>query len=362
MSDLRLSGPRNLVAEVRYRDDGKYTMYGVSLRWQIGRNDPELDVSVPPADWDEGRAPYPHVYEVWLNDELRQTVFLHWSSHDWTQSNSHWVDLGEAEPDGPMEVKIRAKVGDEFTPFTNEVHLRTEAGSAQKWAAHESGRTPPPAVQEAGARHGTAHHPRSRAAVAFRDFDSSKICAEARRRSISTDWSEVGPDAARMIESCPWNSGQKYLEYRKFFEEGTLASAGNTAFSGLDLAPGDTLGEWPLTVLDSRAPTHTFSYDYMGYHWGESWSHRWFITRAGWKPSDGLGWKDLDPVPFLVEVHGSPRAEESTSWEFASLPRRSGQAAIVGIWGGNGGPDTYDGGNGGKTGEFFVSVCDVMLR
>jgi hypothetical protein len=31
----------------------------------------------------------------------------------------------------------------------------------------------------------------------------------------------------------------------------------------------------------------------------------------------------------------------------------------VQIWGGHGGPDTPDGGNGGKSGEFFLSVCDV---
>ncbi|MCX4546963.1 hypothetical protein [Streptomyces sp. NBC_01565] len=118
-----------------------------------------------------------------------------------------------------------------------------------------------------------------------------------------------------MLADYPWNDAQKYLEYRKFFEESTLASAGNPAFHGLDLAPGDTLGDWPLTELDTSAPTQTFTYDYMAYHQGE-------------------------PTPFLVEVHGSPREGESTSWEFASLPRRTGRAAIVSIWGGHGGPDT----------------------
>ncbi|MFD7785486.1 transposase family protein [Streptomyces nojiriensis] len=166
----------------------------------------------------------------------------------------------------------------------------------------------------------------------------------------------------RTLADYPWNNAQKYLEYRKFFEDGALASTGNPAFRGLDLAPDATLGDWPLTELDTSAPTQTFTYDYMAYHWGETWSHRWFITRPDWVPADGLSWHDLEPTPFLVEVHGSPKEEESTSWEFASFPRRTGRAAIVGIWGGHGGPDTPHGENGGKTGEFFLSTCDVMLR
>lgn len=32
------------------------------------------------------------------------------------------------------------------------------------------------------------------------------------------------------------------------------------------------------------------------------------------------------------------------------------------IWGGHGGPDTPNGENGGMTGEFFLSVSDVLLR
>lgn len=212
-------------------------------------------------------------------------------------------------------------------------------------------------------RHGTANHPRSRAGAAIRELDPSPICAEARRVNTSTDWHEVVPGADRMLADYPWNDAQKYLEYRKFFEGSTLASAGNPAFRGLDLAPDDTLGDWPVTELDTSSPTQTFTYDYMAYHQGESWSHRWFITRADWIPADGLSWQDLEPIPFLVEVHGAPGEEESTAWEFASFPRsRTGRAAIVDIWGGHGGPDTPNGENGGMTGEFFLSVSDVLLR
>ena len=103
------SAPSDLRAEVRHRADGPHTMRGISLRWQIGANSPEQGTWPPPADWNDGQAPYPHIYEVWINGEARQTVFLYWPAWDWTPSNSHWVDLGE-EPDSEYSVKIRAKV------------------------------------------------------------------------------------------------------------------------------------------------------------------------------------------------------------------------------------------------------------
>ncbi|OKK21837.1 hypothetical protein AMK16_00725 [Streptomyces sp. CB00455] len=335
-------------------------MYGISLRWRIGENGPDQGAWPPPGDWNEGDAPYPHLYEVWLNDELKQTVFLYWPAWNWMQSNSHWVDLGDEEPGEQFSVKIRARVDGQYTPFTNTVTVGAE--SSVQWAAREPRQKGAQGSSREGQRHGTVNHPRSRAAVAIRDEDPSPICAEARRVNTSTVWQEVTPGAARMLADYPWNDAQKYLEYRKFFEDATVPSAGNAAFRGLDLAPDATLGEWPLTELDTSAATQSFSYDYTAYHTNETWSHRWFLTRADWVPGTGLTWQDLEPIPFLVEVQGSHREEESNQWEFASLPRRTGRAAIVHIWGGHGGPDTPDGENGGKTGEFFASTCDVMLR
>ncbi|MEU9800971.1 lytic polysaccharide monooxygenase auxiliary activity family 9 protein [Streptomyces sp. NPDC051000] len=358
MSGSQGTTPSDLRGEVRHRSDGKHTMYGISLRWQIGENAPDQGAWPPPEDWNDGKAPYPHVYEVWINGEVRQTVFLYWPTWDWAPSNTHWVDLGE-EPDGESSVKIRAKVDGQFTPFSNEVTVSLKG--ARRWSAP---RRPEAASKDLAAapRHGTVNHPRSRAAAAIRDEDPSPICVEARRLNTSNVWQEVVPGAERMLADYPWNNTEKYLEYRKFFEDDAVPSAGNPAFRGLDLAPDDTLGEWPLTELDTSVGTQTFSYDYTAYHTNESWSHRWFITRADWEPGNGLSWQDLEPIPFLVEVQGSHREEESSQWEFASFPRRTGRAAIVQIWGGHGGPDTPDGGNGGKTGEFFASTCDVTLR
>lgn len=351
------SAPSDLRADVRHRADGSHTMYGISLRWQIGENSPEQGTWPPPEDWNNGEAPYPHIYEVWINGEARQTVFLYWPAWDWTPSNSHWVDLGE-EPDGEYSVKIRAKVDGEFTPFTNEVTV--SLASARPWSSPQQ---PRQAAKAGGTapRHGTVNHPRSRAAAAIRDEDPAKVCVEARNLNTSTVWQEVVPGADRMLADYPWNDALKYLEYRKFFQGETVASTGNPAFRGLDLAPDSTLGEWPLTELDTSAPSQTFTYDYTAYHTSESWSHRWFITREGWDPTSGLSWENLEATPFLVEVQGSHREDESSKWEFATFPRRTGRAAVVHIWGGHGGPDTPDGGNGGKTGEFFASTCDVVL-
>ncbi|MFD9335820.1 lytic polysaccharide monooxygenase auxiliary activity family 9 protein [Streptomyces sp. NPDC060028] len=358
MSGSQPSAPSDLRADIRHRADGKYTMYGISLRWQIGENGPDQGAWPPPADWNEGKAPYPHLYEVWIDDEPRQTVYLYWPAWNWTQSNTHWVDLGDQEPAGEFQVKIRAKVDGEFTPFTNTVTVTSD--SSRHWAPRELRQTPKGRAE--GRRHGTVDHPRSRAAAAIRDEDASPICAQARRVNTSTVWQEVTPGAARMLADYPWNNAQQYLEFRKFFKDATVPSAGNEAFKGLDLAPDATLGEWPLTELDTSAASQTFAYDYTAYHTNETWSHRWFITRAEWTPGNGLTWQDLEPIPFLVEVQGSHMEEESSSWEFASLPPRTGRAAIVHIWGGHGGPDTPDGDNGGKTGEFFTSTCDVLLR
>lgn len=361
MSGTTSTAPSGLRADIKHRADGGYTMYGVHLRWQIGDNQPDHPTWPPPADWNDGDAPYPHQYEVWINGEARQTVYLYWPAWDWSLANSHWVDLGE-DPAAEYRVKIRARVDGEYTSFTNEETVRLDG--AQPWSAPEP-RTGAPAAKASTAsvapRHGTVDRPRSRAAAVIRDNDPAPICVQARNLNTSTDWQAVLPGADRMLADYPWNYALRYLEYRKFFEGNTVASTGNKEYQGLDLAPNGDRGDWPVTILATDADTHTFGYDYMAYHTGETWSHRWFVTRPGWDPAGGLSWEDVDPTPFLVEVQGTDE-EGSTRWEFATLPFRSGRAAIVQIWGGHGGPDTPDGGNGLKTGEFFLSVCDVEFR
>lgn len=358
-SSANVQAPSGLLADIKHRTDGSHRMFGIHLRWQIGGNRPDHGTWPPPEDWNDGNAPYPHVYEVWINGAARQTVILYWPAWDWSPSNSHWVDLGE-EPDAEYRVKIRAKVDGSFTAFTNEVTVTPD--SAVPWSTAPQKTEGARSGVDASPRHGTVDHPRSRAAAVIRDEDPSPICAKARAENTSTTWQEVVPGKDRMLADYPWNHALHYLEYRKFFQGSTVASTGNPAFAGLDLAPVRTSATGPRPVWTAGAERHTFSYDYMAYHTNETWSHRWFITREGWNPSGGLSWENLEPIPFLVEVQGAPREEDSTHWEFATLPSRSGRAAIVDVWGGHGGPDTTDGGNGGKTGEFFLSVCDVEFH
>jgi hypothetical protein len=227
---------------------------------------------------------------VWINGQPQQTVFLYWPAWDWTLSNSHWVDLGEA-PDAQYRVKIRAMDGDgEFTEFTNEVTVASEG--AEPWSPRTPHSGSGSAEHNGAPRHGTVNHPRSRAAAAIRDNDLSPICAEARLLNTSTTWQEVLPGAERILADYPWNHSLRYLEYRKFFESNTVASTGSPVFRGLDLA-----GDWPVTELQADAGSHTFSYDYTAYHTNETWSHRWFLTRDGWDPADGLAWPGRTSIP-----------------------------------------------------------------
>ena len=87
-SSANVQAPSGLLADIKHRSDGSHRMFGIHLRWQIGGNRPDHGTWPPPEDWNNGDAPYPHVYEVWINGEARQTVFLHWPAWDWSFGNS----------------------------------------------------------------------------------------------------------------------------------------------------------------------------------------------------------------------------------------------------------------------------------
>lgn len=254
-SSANVQAPSGLLADIKHRTDGSHRMFGIHLRWQIGGNRPDHGTWPPPEDWNDGNAPYPHVYEVWINGAARQTVILYWPAWDWSPSNSHWVDLGE-EPDAEYRVKIRAKVDGSFTAFTNEVTVTPD--SAVPWSTAPQKTEGARSGVDASPRHGTVDHPRSRAAAVIRDEDPSPICAKARAENTSTTWQEVVPGKDRMLADYPWNHALHYLEYRKFFQGSTVASTGNPAFAGLDLAPVRTSATGPRPVW-TPAPKGTRS-------------------------------------------------------------------------------------------------------
>ncbi|GAA2277094.1 hypothetical protein GCM10010149_20510 [Nonomuraea roseoviolacea subsp. roseoviolacea] len=345
--------PRDLTARPVHRTDDALTLYGIQLEWTVGHNS---GGSSEPPDWNNGHAPYPHHYEVWLNGgDIKQTVDLYWVTWwgGWNMARTHWVCLG-TETGAEYRVKIRAKLSDgSWSDFTNEAGVRIDGSQHYE----PPGIRPAPQAQAAAAqpapRHGSIDQPPSRAVRAIRDNDPAPICVAARALNTSTTWQEVVPPAPALIADPPWNGS--YLEYRKFFKNTNVASGANPAFAGLDLAADASHGDWPVTPLDGSAAEHTFSYDYMAHHVDGTWTHQWFITRNGWDPEDGLSFDDLEPVPFMVEIHGDTAV---TSYTTEALTRKRGRHAIVDIWGGHGGPDD---GHGSKTGEFFVSVSDVLF-
>jgi hypothetical protein len=340
--------PHTLRATATHRTDGDLVLYGVQLSWTIGAND-GADWP-PPADWNEGAAPYPHCYEIWLNDgRIRQTALLYWPSWapGWQLARTHWVCLGP-HPYREYRVKVRARLPDgSWSGFTEEVTVPVAArpGDSRPYVAPlRRARAEPPSRRDA--RHGNAGSPPGRAVRVMRDEDPAEICERARQLNTSRTWQEVVPPAAALRADPPWNG--HYLEYRKFFRGGDVASAANPAFAGLDL-----VGDWPAAALPSSAGQYTFSFAYTAHHVGATWTHQWFVTRDDWDPTTPLTWDDFEPTPFMTEIHGDPGVSR---YPTEALPPKTGRHVIVDVWGGHGGPVDDD---GHLTGEFFVSCCDV---
>ncbi|MEU1519158.1 lytic polysaccharide monooxygenase auxiliary activity family 9 protein [Streptomyces sp. NPDC005811] len=364
--------PKDLTAATTYRSDGSEILHGISLRWTTGGNS---GGDTTPPDWDEGRAPYPHVYEVWLNGQPAQTLHLDWPTWwgGWKLAANHWVTLG-TDPGDTYQVRIRARRDDgSWSPFSEECTVPGRADDPYQPI--------PVAVPDdrggdlAQPRHGNMADPPGRSVLTLKpgEGDKSHACTSAFcdqvRAACASDvwWAEVVPGKERMCADYPWNRHGHYLEYRKFSaggDDGKVASAGNPRFAGLDL-----VGDWPTTALDSGARDLTFSYEHTASHIGPTWTYQFFVTRDGWNVSAPLSWADLEPTPFMVVVHGR---DPEQAWTTAVLAgRKTGRHAIVNVWGGHGGVCTT--GNPERccdhidqeqqmTGEFFVSVSDVVFE
>jgi Lytic polysaccharide mono-oxygenase, cellulose-degrading len=344
------AAPEYLRAAASERVDGRDILRGIQLQWKIGQNDggdwPE------PGDWDQGKnPPYPHLYEVWLDGEIAQTVALYWPPYapGWQMARTHWVCLG-THPETEYAVKIRARLGDgTWTAFTNEVTVTLR--NAQHYV------NPFPKMlgrDKLGSRHGSVDNPASRVIRAIRDRDPSQMCERARQLITSTTWQEVVPPEAEMLADPPWNGS--YLQYRKFFDGPNVPSASNPVFAGLDL-PAEPGLDWPVAQISGSAAEHTFSYTYHATHTGPSWTHQWFVTKDGWDPQNGVSLEDLEPIPFMIDTHGDDRVTTYTTAALAARAK-SGRHAIVNVWGGHGGPRLPD---GTLAGEFFLSCSDVIF-
>jgi Lytic polysaccharide mono-oxygenase, cellulose-degrading len=345
----RTQAPHSLRASAAYRADGGETLHGLQLEWTVGAN--SGGDWPPPDDWNDGSAPYPHHYEIWVDGAIAQTADIYWPgwAPGWQLARSHWLCLG-TDPAPEYQVQIRARLGDgTWSPLTPRAAFTTRSPRPYRDVAPAM---PQEARTQPGPRHGSVGNPPSRVVLAVKDNSAAPMCARARTLITSTTWQEVIPPPERMIASPPWNGS--YLEYRKFFSGTNVPSASNPAFAGLDLRDEPGLG-WPATRLSGSAGELTFTYIHTAHHVDATWTHQWFITRDGWTPEDGVSWASLEPTPFLTETHGDHHV---TSWTTAALARKAGRHAIVDIWGGHGGPELP---GGGLAGEFFLSCCDVVL-
>ncbi|APU13278.1 MULTISPECIES: lytic polysaccharide monooxygenase auxiliary activity family 9 protein [Actinoalloteichus] len=340
-----LAVPHSLAATAADRTDGELVLKGIQLEWTVGGN--SGGDWPPPVDWNDGRAPYPHLYEVWLNGgAIKQTAVLFWAdwAPSWQAARTHWVCLG-TDPDPEYRVTIRARLADgTWSPFTDEVVVTT--GDARAYSAVAPAVILVQAPVPAPDRHGSLDHPVSRAVLLVRKDDSA--AARRRARELNTAAGQaVTPPATAMLADPPWNGS--YLEYRKFFRGGDVASAGNPLYTGLDEA-----GERPRTILSAADAEHSFTYRRSAHHVDPTWTHQWFITRDDWNPEGAVSWDDLEPVPFMTEVHGDPG---TTHHATEAVPeKKTGRHVIVTVWGGHGGPGLPD---GRLAGEFFVSCSDV---
>ncbi|MFC5828786.1 hypothetical protein [Nonomuraea insulae] len=118
MSETAISPPRNLTAQSVPRDDGSR---GIQLEWAVGQNHGED--WPPPPDWNNGDAPYPKHYELWLDGERKEAFDVSWTDHmpGWTMARTHWACL-DTEPAAEYRVKIRAELADGlWSSFTDEI-------------------------------------------------------------------------------------------------------------------------------------------------------------------------------------------------------------------------------------------------
>jgi Lytic polysaccharide mono-oxygenase, cellulose-degrading len=375
--------PRDLAATASQRIDGEKpdqnpttVLYGIQLSWTIGGNS---GGDTTPPDWNDGNAPYPHHYEVWLDGgNIRQTVDLYWPGWwgGWELARTHWVCLG-ADPKSQHRVKIRAKNDDgSWGEFTNEVTCAIAKNATLKYANPylDLLRTNPVVRAEAnedtpGTFHGSIGDPVSRALLVLGDSPSNEpICVEARKLCGSPGegaiWQQVVPPKEALIKDPAFSERKGYLEYRKYFRTNSeelylqgLPAAANPVFAGLNLVAAEAnLPDWPAAELSTSAAEHTFSYNYTAHHVGHTWTHQWFVTKDGWDQNNPLSWDQMEPIPFMVEIYGQQHSQHTEYTTEALAQRKAGRHVIVNVWGGHGGPDLPD---GGMAGEFFLSTSDV---
>lgn len=181
-------------------------------------------------------------------------------------------------------------------------------------------------VPSTASAHGTMNSPQSRVYNCWKEGAESPdtaACAAAIAAGGSQaiyDWNEVS-----LLEA----GGR----HQQLIPDGKLCSAGRDKYRGLDLARSD----WKATPIS--AGTRALTYHATAPHLYGKFT--FYITRAGWSPTQPLRWSDL--VQLAEYTQNNP----TWSWN-VNIPSRSGRHVIYSIW------QRFNGSN-----EAFYTCSDV---
>ncbi|MET7456966.1 lytic polysaccharide monooxygenase [Streptomyces sp. NPDC005574] len=192
--------------------------------------------------------------------------------------------------------------------------------------------------------HGSMGDPVSRVAQCYAEGPESPRSA-ACRAAVAAGGTQALYD---------WNGiriGDAGGRHRALIPDGSLCSAGNDEFKGLDLARAD----WPATSVHKGS--YTFGYRVTAPHKG---TFTVYLTKAGYDPAKPLAWADLD-LDHPVATATDPVAAGGFYTFSGSLPERSGRQLLYAIWQRSDSPEAFyscsdvafggRGGAGGGTGK-----------
>ncbi|HEU5111478.1 MAG TPA: lytic polysaccharide monooxygenase [Micromonosporaceae bacterium] len=107
--------------------------------------------------------------------------------------------------------------------------------------------------------------------------------------------------------------------HRELIPDGKLCSAGRDKYRGLDLArtdwPAKRISPGPLTITYHATAPHANS------------NFEFYITRAGWSPTQPLRWSDLVPI----QTFNNQNPTTFTNWTI-TIPPRTGRHIVYSIW------------------------------
>ncbi len=165
--------------------------------------------------------------------------------------------------------------------------------------------------------HGTLSKPMSRIYACYQgnpENPTNPACAAAKNVGGAQpfyDWAGI-------------NQANANGNHQAVVPDGQLCSGGNSKYRGLDLDRSD----WTTSPIRANANgRYTFEFLAPAPHATREW--KFYVTRDGWKASDGLRWSDLEAFCTLGDV---PLSEGGVYKLDCPLPKRSGQHVIYNTW------------------------------